>query len=119
MMAVYVPNLLKGVTDFLLLSIINELPNHGYQILKELNRRSQGYFNFKSGTVYPALRRLEMAGLITGRWQQVSGRQRRRYYEISDLGHRILAEKLGEWQNFCIAVGKLVNSSTDSLEITL
>ncbi|HEX74999.1 MAG TPA: hypothetical protein G4O12_00295 [Dehalococcoidia bacterium] len=58
---------MRGVTDFLLLSIINELPSHGHQIVKELGR-SQGYFKFKSNTIYPALCRLEVAG-----WSLVAG----------------------------------------------
>ena len=105
----YAQELLRGVTDFLLLSLINELPRHGYQIVKELGKRSQGYFKLKSGTIYPVLHRLEIAGLVTSRWQQVTERQRRRYYEITELGRQTLSQRLAEWQSFCTAVGKLMD----------
>ncbi|MCX8125897.1 MAG: PadR family transcriptional regulator, partial [Dehalococcoidia bacterium] len=62
----YGRELLKGNTDSLLLSVIGDGPMYGYQIIKELERRSNGYFQFREGTLYPALHRLERAGLITG-----------------------------------------------------
>ena len=60
-------DLVKGSSDSLLLCLIGEQPMYGYQIIKELERRSQGYFKFKEGTLYPALNRLEKAGLIRGK----------------------------------------------------
>ena len=70
--------LMKGSSESLLLCLVGQQPMYGYQILKELERRSQGYFKFKEGTLYPALHRLEKAGLIVGKWQTLpSGRQRR------------------------------------------
>ena len=60
----YDRELLKGNTDSLLLSLLCQQPMYGYQIIKELGQRSQGYFNFKEGTLYPALHRLEEAGLV-------------------------------------------------------
>ena len=58
----YGRELLKGNTDSLLLWLINYQPMYGYQIIKELEKRSNGYFQFKEGTLYPALHRLEKAG---------------------------------------------------------
>ena len=54
--------LIKGSTDSLLLYLLGQQPMYGYQIIKELEKRSQGYFQFKEGTLYPALHRLEKAG---------------------------------------------------------
>ena len=54
-------DLVKGSTDPLLLYLISQQPMYGYQIIKELETRSQGYFKFKEGTLYPALHRLERA----------------------------------------------------------
>src|SRR5262245_35221689 len=61
--------LLKGSTDSLLLALLAEQPMYGYQLVKELERRSQGYFQFREGTLYPALHRLEKDGLISGKWK--------------------------------------------------
>ncbi len=56
--------LVKGNIEPLLLSLIGQQPMYGYQIIKELEKRSQGYFKFKEGTLYPVLHRLENAGLV-------------------------------------------------------
>ncbi len=103
----YVRELLRGVVEPLLLVLIGELPMHGYQIIKELEKRSQGYFKFKESTIYSALRRLEKEELVLSSWQQVR-KQKRRCYELTEKGHQILVGKLGEWQVFHSAVGKVV-----------
>ena len=96
--------LIKGSTDSLLLYLISQQPMYGYQIIKELERKSQGYFKFKEGTLYPALHRLERAALILGKWQILPGERQRRYYHITDKGRSILLEKRSQWQDFLAAV---------------
>jgi len=81
---------------------------HGYRIVKELEKRSSGYFNLTESTVYSALRRLENEGLVLSSWQQVSGRQRRRYYELTEKGRQILAANLAEWRRFSDAASKIM-----------
>ncbi len=100
--------LIKGGTDSLLLCLIGEQPMYGYQIIKELERRSQGYFRFKEGTLYPALHRLEKSGLITGKWQMLPNGRQRRYYYITDRGHRLLVEKRSQWQDFLTAMNLII-----------
>ena len=96
--------LMKGSTDSLLLYLISQQPMYGYQIIKELERKSQGYFRFKEGTLYPALHRLEEAGLILGRWQTLPGGRQRRYYHITEKGRATLVEKRHQWQDFLAAM---------------
>ena len=60
--------LMKGSSESLLLCLLGQQPMYNYQILKELDKRSQGYFKFKEGTLFSALHRLEEVGLIAGRW---------------------------------------------------
>lgn len=100
--------LLKGVTDYLLLSLVERLPMHGYQMAQEISQRSRGYLKLDGGTLYPALRRLEKQGLIVGRWEWMSERQKRRYYQITDKGQQVLQTKLAEWQGFCTAMNMLL-----------
>jgi len=100
--------LVKSNIDSLLLSLIGQQPTYGYQIIKELESRSQGYFRFKEGTLYPALHRLERRGLVLGRWQMLSGNRQRRYYYITAKGQRVLAEKMSQWQDFLVAMNLII-----------
>ena len=100
--------LMKGNADSLLLCLLGQQPMYGYQIIKELERRSQGYFKFKEGTLYPALHRLEKGGLIAGKWQRLPGGRQRRYYYISDKGHRLLAVKRSQWLDFLTAMNLII-----------
>jgi PadR family transcriptional regulator PadR len=109
MTQLYLEQLLKGVVEPLLLLVISELPTYGYHIAKELNKRSRGYFKFGGSTIYSALRRLEREGLVLSTWQQVTQKQKRRCYELTEKGHQILAEELSEWQQFYNATSKVVS----------
>ena len=100
--------LIKGSTDSLLLCLIGQQPMYGYQIIKELEKKSQGYFKFKEGTLYPALHRLEKAGLIQGKWQMLPGGRQRRYYHITEKGLRSLVDKRGQWQDFLVAMNLII-----------
>ena len=101
-------NLMKGSIDYLLLCLITQQPMYGYQILKELEGRSQGYFKLKEGTLYPALHRLERTGLLAGRWQVLSGGRQRRYYHITEKGRSVLVERTAQWQDFFAALNLIV-----------
>jgi len=105
----YVQQLLKGIIEPMLLFVINELPAHGYRIIEELNKRSQGYFEFSASTIYSALRRLERQGLVLSTWQQVTQKQKRRCYELTGKGRQILTEELNEWQQFYDAATEIVS----------
>ena len=106
----YAHELLRGVVEPLLLFLISEFPIHGYQIAKELEKRSQGYFKLTESTVYSALRRLEGKGLVLSWWQRVTQGQRRRCYELTEKGRQILAEELAQWQKFHSAANKVLSS---------
>lgn len=104
--------LLKGSTDLLLLSLISERPMYGYELIKEMERRSQGYFRFKEGTLYPALHRLEKESLIRGRWERLPNGQERRYYSLTQKGVEVLQEKVDQWQGFATAVNRVLQPVT-------
>jgi PadR family transcriptional regulator PadR len=97
-------DLVKGSSGSLLLSMLERQSMYGYQIVKELEARSQGYFKFKEGTLYPALHRLEKAGLITGTWEMLPNGRQRRYYHITAKGQAQLSEEKIQWQDFLTAV---------------
>lgn len=104
----YGRELLKGSTEHLILSLIGQEPLYGYRLIKEIEKRSGGYFKFKEGTLYPALHRLEKDKLIQGKWQKNSNGQERRYYYLTVKGQRALDEKRAEWQGFAAAVNLIV-----------
>ena len=97
------PELLKGNLDLLLLTILKDGPAHGYAIIGELRRRSDDVFDLPEGTIYPALHRMERAGMLASQWSEHEGR-RRRVYQISGLGREALGEKQAEWQAFTRSV---------------
>lgn len=102
----YLPDLLRGNTDALLLFLVNEMGRtYGYQLIKEIGCRSDGFFKFKEGTVYPALRKLENEGLLHGEWQKMPNGQERRYYRITEKGEEALKEKIALWESFSAAMG--------------
>jgi PadR family transcriptional regulator PadR len=104
----YGRELLKGSTDSLLLCLINRQAMYGYQIIKVLETKSNGYFQFKEGTLYPALHRLEEAGLVKGRWQRLPGGQERRYYYMTEKGQEALTARLATWRGFSEAVNLIM-----------
>ena len=100
--------MLKGNTDTLLLALLEKEAMYGYQIVKEVDERSNGYFAFKEGTLYPALHRLEKAKLIEGRWEDTPNNVRRRYYLITAKGLQALTDRLSEWQRCTIAMDSIM-----------
>ena len=90
---------LKGNLDLLLLSVLSAGPAHGYAIISALRDRSEGMFDLPEGTIYPALHRLEDAGLLVSSWAETDGR-RRRVYGLTDQGAAALAAEQTEWRRF-------------------
>lgn len=94
---------LKGHLDALILAVVSRGPLHGYAIIEELRARSGGALALPEGTVYPALHRLESAGLLSSAWSRGDGR-RRRVYELTARGRGELGVRRGEWRDFARAV---------------
>ena len=90
---------LKGHLDLLLLAVLAAGPAHGYAVISALRQRSEGTFDLPEGTVYPALHRLEDAGLLVSSWAETDGR-RRRVYGLTDRGAAALAAEQTEWRRF-------------------
>jgi PadR family transcriptional regulator PadR len=94
---------LKGNLDLLLLSVLSAGPAHGYAIIASLRERSDGTFDLPEGTIYPALHRLEDAGLLGSSWADAEGRKRR-VYALTDEGVAALAAERTEWRRFTAGV---------------
>src|ERR1700722_11628139 len=98
---------LKGNLDLLLLSVLVAGPGHGYAIISALRDRSGGIFDLPEGTIYPALHRLEDAGLLASSWADAHGR-RRRVYGLTERGAAALAAEQAEWRRFAVGVQTVV-----------
>src|SRR5947209_3559244 len=94
---------IKGHLDALLLAVVAQGPVHGCAALERLRERSGGRFDLPEGTVYPALHRLEAAGLLSSRWIVVDARKRRQY-ELTSRGRTELRERTRAWHGFSGAV---------------
>jgi len=92
----------------LLLYLVSQQPMYGYEIIRELETRSQGYFKFKEGTLYPVLHRLERSGLVRGQWQMLPSGRRRKYYHVTEKGRATLTERATQWQKFLTALDLVV-----------
>jgi PadR family transcriptional regulator PadR len=101
---------LKGHLDLLLLSVLADGPAHGYAIIAQLRERSARELILPEGTVYPALHRLEEAGLLRSFWAEQAGR-RRRLYELTAKGVSVLADLQGERRRFSTGVEAVVGGT--------
>ena len=95
--------------ELLLLAALAEGPRHGYSIIEALRERSAGQVDLQTGTVYPALRRLERTGLIRGAWSAVSGR-RRRTYTLTAAGRHVLEQRRSRWYAIVAAVDAVLGT---------
>jgi PadR family transcriptional regulator len=89
--------------DAMLLSVLDEAPLHGYAVIERLRERSAGGFDLPEGTVYPALHRLERAGLLGATWTTAEGR-RRKTYALTRKGRAALDRRRADWRAYTRAV---------------
>ncbi|MBT2211708.1 MULTISPECIES: PadR family transcriptional regulator [Actinomadura] len=101
----------RGHLDGLLLAVLEPGPLHGYAIITAVQRRSGGALELRTGTIYPALQRLERLGLLSSSWDAV-GERRRRRYALTDAGARALATERTAWNEFTAAIGSVLNPAT-------
>lgn len=102
--------LLKGHLEALLLAALERGPLHGYAVMEALRESTGGQLDLPTGTIYPALHRLEAAGLITGSWSLVGGR-RRRCYALTEAGRKALSGRRADWQEFARVIGTALGSN--------
>ncbi len=101
----------KGSTPLLILSVLSAGEMYGYQIMRELERRSEGYFTMTAALLYPALHQLEMDGLLKGEWQPGQGKRKRKYYSLTPKGRKALQVNQAEWRTFITSLQKTLDLS--------
>jgi PadR family transcriptional regulator PadR len=98
----------KGGAELLILSLLEQQARHGYDICKLIEARSGGALHFHVTTLYPLLYRLEERGLVHGRWVEKANQRRRRYYNLTAEGRRVLTRQRQSWQDFVAAMSQVM-----------
>jgi PadR family transcriptional regulator, regulatory protein PadR len=103
--------LLQGTLDLLILRTLLPGPNHGHAIAKHIQRTSEELLQVETGSLYPALHRLEAKGWISASWELSDKGKRARYYRMTASGRKQLAAEQSKWQALSRAIGLVLNPS--------
>ena len=96
----------KGSAELLILAALEDGQLHGYDIAREIARKSGGLLTFHVASLYPLLYKLEDRNWISGRWVEKAGQRRRRYYRLTAEGRKVLTTQRGRWSAFVQALTK-------------
>lgn len=107
--------LMSGSTTLLILSLLSDGEKYGYEMISELERRSDGTFSFKEGTLYPLLHTLENGGYVKSHLREAPSGRERKYYRLTRKGAALLDEKTEEWKLFSEKVNAVIQNATASL----
>jgi PadR family transcriptional regulator PadR len=101
--------LLQGTLDLLILRTLLAGPTHGHAIAKHIQRTSEDLLQVETGSLYPALHRLEAKGWIGASWELSDKGKRARFYRLTPLGRKQLAAERSKWEAFTRAMGLILN----------
>ena len=102
--------LLQGTLDLLILHVVAETPRHGWEIGRQIEERSGDVLRVQQGSLYPALRRLERAGLLRARWGRSESNRRARYYRLTRAGRRRLRQEEVAWTQLSAAIDRVLEA---------
>ena len=103
-------DLVKGSVVPAILALVRERPMYGYEMVKLVDARTGGKLQWRQGTLYTALHKLESDGLITSNWKTAGGDRSRKYYSITRRGRRELTKRAAEWNEFSSSLNRLLAS---------
>lgn len=103
--------LVKGSTSLLVLQLLDERDMYGYELVKEIERRSDHNLQVREGTLYPGLHKLEKQEYVECYWQEQEKGPARKYYQITAQGKEILAERTSEWHRYVQVMNNLIGRS--------
>jgi PadR family transcriptional regulator PadR len=108
--------LLQGTLDMLILRTLQWGPAHGYGIVQALRVQSGEVLQVETGSLYPALHRLERQGWVQSEWKQTETKQRARYYRISATGRKQLLSDVGRWEQMVDVIGSILHRDPEGDE---
>lgn len=103
--------LLRGTLDLLILRTLIFGPSHGHAIAKHIQQSSQDLLQVETGSLYPALHRLEARGWVSASWKHSDKGKRARYYRITSLGRKQLTIDESKWKAFAKAMTLVLKPS--------
>jgi transcriptional regulator len=103
-------DLLQGTLDLLILKTLELEPMHGWGISQRIQQVSEDVLQVNQGSLYPALHRLEEQGWISASWKVSENNRQAKYYTLTKLGHRQLADEKGNWIRLSSAVARIVGA---------
>ncbi len=109
-------DLLQGTLDLLILRTLLTGPAHGHAVAKHIQRTSQDLLQVETGSLYPALHRLELKGWISAGWDLSDKGKRARFYRLTPLGRKQLAAEQSKWEAFSRAMGLVLKQSTQEAQ---
>lgn len=101
---------LRGSIDLLVLKTLSLEPMHGWGISQRVQQLSSDVLEVNQGSLYPALQRLEKAGLVTSHWDTTENNRRARYYRLTASGRRALGEEIESWRRFATALEAVLST---------
>jgi PadR family transcriptional regulator PadR len=105
--------LLRGTLDLLILRTLLPGPSHGHAIARHIQRTSEDLLQVETGSLYPALYRLEASGWVAASWELSEKGKRARYYRMTSKGRKQLASEHSKWEAFARAMGLLLKPAEE------
>jgi transcriptional regulator len=100
--------LVQGTLDMMVLKVVSAGKMHGWGIAKRISEVSAEVLRVEEGSLYPALRRLELDGLIRAEWGTSENNRQARYYQLTALGRRRLARERNRWRELAAAIARVM-----------
>jgi PadR family transcriptional regulator, regulatory protein PadR len=104
--------LLQGTLDLLILRALSLGRNHGLGIARRVQQITQGTFDVKPGSLFPALHRLEEQGLLTSEWGESENRRRAKYYQLTKTGFKHLETETANWDRIAAAMASAIAATS-------
>ena len=105
--------LMRGTLDLMILRTLVPGPNHGHAIAKHIQRTTEDLLQVETGSLYPALYRLEAEGYIAATWERSDKGKRARFYRITPKGRKQLASEHSKWEAFVRAMGFVLSAGEE------
>ena len=103
--------LLPGTLEMLILKTLTIAPMHGYGIAQHLQQLSQDVLQVEEGSLYPALQRMQLKGWVSSEWGQTPTNRRARYYKLTSLGKKQLAQEMADFDRLLVAIQRVLGTA--------
>ena len=103
--------LIKGTLSLIILSLLSRRAMYGYEIVVTVKEETDGVLEWKAGSLYPSLHKLEQGGMIRGEWEGEPDSRQRKYYHLTKAGRTALADKEESWSQLYKAITQIMEKS--------